>query len=98
MDPLNAQDEYDKKSPYYKTIDVFSYCVVASEVLTGEQVPRITKLIELTQRKTNPRHPFPDFIPDTLRNYLTSGFDERPHKRATWDQLISALTQAKKLL
>ena len=81
------------KVPNDKASDLFSYCMMASEVLTGKWVPRhsLINLVHLEQSGINPRPPFPKHIPDEIREELLSGFDEDLSKRPTWEQLMKEL-------
>ena len=85
MDPRAyniANDEYT---------DLFSFCSLASEVLTGQWLPRIKDGKTLRDTVENVRPPFPDNIPDRLRRFLLSGFEENVKKRASWEEIIDAL-------
>ena len=68
--------------------DFFSYCVLASEVLSGKFVPKITDVDTLLNRGSPE---IPENVPKELRNCLVSGFDEDQEKRANWTDVIIAL-------
>ena len=71
-----------------KATDFYSFCALASEVLSGHFIPKITDLDSLMKRD-NPT--IPEIVPAKLRNCLLSGFDEDQAKRASWTDVIVAL-------
>ena len=68
--------------------DFFSYCVLASEVLSGQFIPKITDVDTLLNRESPS---IPETVPAELRNCLLSGFDEDQEKRSNWTDVIIAL-------
>ena len=68
--------------------DFFSYCVLASEVLSGKFVPKITDVDTLLNRGSPD---IPENVPEQLRSCLLSGFDEDQEKRSNWTDVIIAL-------
>ena len=88
MDPLVAQgSDYDHRSDFY------SYCAVAYEVLSGQFLPRIERLITVLNTTKNVRPPFPESISNELRAIFLSGFEENPDKRLTLDDAIDCLSK-----
>ena len=85
MDPRACREHNDKFT------DLFSFCSLASEVLTGNWLPRIEKIKTVLDTYENVRPPFPDNIPDRLKRVLLSGFEENVEKRASWEEIIGAL-------
>ena len=85
MDPRACQKHNDEYT------DLFSFCSLASEVLTGKWLPRIEKLKTVQDTYKNVRPPFPDTIPDRLKRVLLSGFEEDVEKRASCEEIIDAL-------
>ena len=75
-----------------KATDFYSFCALASEVLSGHFIPKITDLDSLMKRD-NPT--IPEIVPAILRNCLLSGFDEDQTKRASWTDVIVALRNSK---
>ena len=71
-----------------KATDFYSFCILALEVLTGQFVPMIPTLDDLTKRDVPV---IPDEIPWNLRMHLASGFDEDQGKRSSWTDVIVAL-------
>ena len=86
MDPLVARGGYDKRSDFY------SYCVVAYEVLSGEFLPQIKNFFTVTQTEKNIRPPFPESIPEDLKEKLLSGFEENLDNRSSWNDVIESLS------
>ena len=70
-----------------KATDFYSFCALASEVLSGQFIPKITDLDSLMNRD-NPT--ISEMVPAKLRNCLLSGFDEDQTKRASWTDVIVA--------
>ena len=68
--------------------DIYSFCVLASEVLSGEFIPVIPNLDALMERQ-NPT--IPEKVPKELREHLMSGFEEDQQKRSDWTDIIIAL-------
>lgn len=89
MDPQTLRLRGDGR--YDQSCDFYSYCCLAYEVLSGEWLPRITKLITLMKMKVNRRPLFPRTIPIELRTILFSGFEEDRDKRASWDVVLKTL-------
>ena len=85
MDPRACREHNDTYT------DLFSFCSLASEVLTGKWLPRIEKLKTVLDTYENVRPPFPDTIPDRLKRVLLSGFEEDVEKRASCEEIIDAL-------
>ena len=85
MDPIVArQSDYDHRSDFY------SYCVVASEILTGIWAPEINGIGVVLGTFTNKRPDLPDQIPQELRHHILSGYEEDPDMRSSWDDVIDA--------
>ena len=82
MDPAAAKDGNNKAT------DLYSFAVLALEVLTGQFVTKISTLDDLFKRE---KLEFPESIPKDLRAHLSSGFDEDHEKRSSWTDLIVAL-------
>ena len=81
----------DKAAVHYgnnMATDLYSYCVLASEVLNGQLIPVIPTFDSLLERK-NPT--VSKRVPEKLRSCLLSGFDERQQSRPGWDDIIVAL-------
>ena len=89
MDPQTLRLRGDGR--YDQSCDFYSYCCLAYEVLSGEWLPRITKLITLMKMEVNRRPHFPRIIPIELRMILFSGFEEDRDKRASWDVVLRVL-------
>ena len=89
MDPQTLRLRGDGR--YDQSCDFYSYCCLAYEVLSGEWLPRITKLITLMKMEVNRRPHFPRIIPIELRTILFSGFEEDRDKRASWDVVLRVL-------
>ena len=87
---MEPRVSYNK--PNDKHSDFFSYCMMASEVLTGKELPRLEliDLFKMDQSGKNPRPPFPESLPDDLKYRLLSGFEEELSKRSTWQDLIDS--------
>ena len=68
--------------------DFYSFCVLASEVLSGHCIPVIPHLDALMERQ-NPT--IPEKVPKELRTCLMSGFEENQEKRSNWKDTIIAL-------
>ena len=85
MDPLAARGNYDNRSDFY------SYCVVASEILTGKWAPNINGIVIVLETFQNKRPELPSHIPDDLRKHLLSGYEENPDKRSSLDDVIESL-------
>ena len=75
-----------------KATDLFSFCMLAIEVLSGQFIPKITDLDSILKRP-NPVFPDSILIPDELRHCLASGFDEDQSKRASWTDIIISLRE-----
>ena len=74
-----------------RATDVYSFCVLALEVLSGRFVDKITSLDGLMKRaKPTSSSEFPETVPKKLRTLLCSGFDEDQDRRTSWTQLIVA--------
>ena len=74
-----------------RATDVYSFCVLALEVLSGRFVDKITSLDGLMKRpKPTSCLEFPETVPKKLRTLLCSGFDEDQNRRTSWTQLIVA--------
>ena len=71
-----------------KATDFYSFCILALEVLTGQFVPMIPTLDDLTKRNVPV---IPENIPWNLRTHLSSGFDEDQRKRSSWTDIIVTL-------
>ena len=71
-----------------KATDFYSFCILALEVLTGQFVPMIPTLDDLTKRNIPV---ISEDIPMNLRLHLSSGFDEDQGKRSSWTDVIVAL-------
>ena len=71
-----------------KATDLYSYCVLASEVLNGQLIPVIPTFDSLLQREPPTIN---ETVPKKLRNCLLSGFDENQQQRPDWDEVIEAL-------
>ena len=68
--------------------DYYSFCILATEVLSGQEVPVIPHLDGLMERE---HPPVPESVPQQLRSCLLSGFNEDQAKRSTWNDVIIAL-------
>ena len=68
--------------------DIYSFCVLSSEVLNGELIPIIPCLASLEERE-NPT--ISDEVPKKLRDCLLSGFLEDQQERPDWSDIIIAL-------
>ena len=84
MDPRAAQEHNNKYT------DMYSFCTLASEVLTGRKPPT-TDWKTIMKIKSNTRPPFPDCLSKRLRECLLSGFEWNFKKRASWEDIIKAL-------
>ena len=75
--------------------DMYSFCALASEVLSGQLILNIQFLNDLKHR----HDPFiPNNVPQLLRDCLEAGFNEDQAVRPTWDDVIDALHNASDLL
>ena len=82
MDPAAATKGNNKASDFY------SFCVLATEVLTGKFVPKVPTLGDLLEREVPV---VSEDIPLNLRLHLSSGFDPDQSKRSNWTDVIGAL-------
>ena len=82
MDPAAA------KKGNNKSTDLYSFSILAWEVLTGQFTPKITTYDDLLSRE----HPeFPESVPTDLRKHLSSGFNEDQLSRSSWTEIIISL-------
>ena len=75
-----------------KATDLFSFCMLAIEVLSGQFIPKITDLDSILKRP-NPVFPDSIHVPNELRDCLASGFDEDQNKRSSWTDIIACLRE-----
>ena len=68
--------------------EYYSFCVLATEVLSGHEVPVIPHLDALMEREDPV---VPESVPQQLRDCLLSGFNEDQRKRSSWNDVITAL-------
>ena len=70
--------------------DIYSYCVLASEVLNGQLIPVIPDLLSLEKRE-DPM--ISDVVPKKLRDCLQAGFVEDQQGRPDWTDIIVSLRE-----
>jgi len=93
-DQVNAPG-FEKPLKYPYKIDVHSFAVICSEILTGERpFPTIGSSKEVKQKVLNGDRPdLPDHCPKRLKYLIERCWDEDPSKRPTFAEICKELKQ-----
>ncbi|EKX47179.1 hypothetical protein GUITHDRAFT_86483 [Guillardia theta CCMP2712] len=92
--------EIYKQDKYTEKVDMYSYGVVLSEMVTGEKPYAGLNQMQIAFATVyqGQRPSLPDNIPKQLKNLIKSCWDSVPNKRPSWDKILDALRQIEDFL
>jgi len=92
--------EIYKQDKYTEKVDMYSYGVVLSEMVTGEKPYAGLNQMQIAFATVyqGQRPSLPDSIPKQLKTLIKSCWDSVPSKRPSWDKILDALRQIEDFL
>jgi len=85
--------EIYKQDKYNEKVDMYSYAVVLSEIITGEKPYAGLNQMQIAFATVyqGQRPSLPDSVPKQLRHLIKGCWDGTPAKRPTWDKILDTL-------